>query len=315
MRGFVDAWSAGRLDPATLGASVERCRELYAELAGVDSSRVAIGSQVSQLVSVIATSVPDGSEVLCAEGDFASLVHPFERLANRAVTVRYAPIEHLAEAVGPRTALVVFSLVQSATGRVADHAAIAEAAGAAGARTLVDLTQSLGWLPVGAAGFDFSVCHAYKWLCAPRGTAFLTVREDLDEELAPIAAGWYSADDVWSSCYSQHMPLAENASRFDLSPVWPAVQGTEAALDLFAELDAEEVRAHDLRLADAARSVLGLPPADSAIVTWADPEGADLAAMREVGIVASGRAGNARVAFHLWNDDADVELLGRALRR
>jgi selenocysteine lyase/cysteine desulfurase len=31
--------------------------------------------------------------------------------------------------------------------------------------------------------------------------------------------------------------------------------------------------------------------------------------------VASGRAGNARISFHLWNTADDVELLARALGR
>lgn len=312
---FVDAWTSGAVDAKAIGADVERCRGLYARIAGVAPDRVAFGSQVSQLVSVVATSVPDGAEVLCAEGDFSSLTHPFEQLAARGVVVRYAPVAELADAVSPATALVAFSLVQSATGEVADADSISAAAAAAGARTLVDLTQSLGWLPVGASGFDYTVCHAYKWLCAPRGTAFLTVRDGLDDTMTPLAAGWCSADDVWSSCYAGHTPLAEGAGRFDLSPSWPVIAGTAAALELFASLDIEEVRAHDVRLANLARETLGLPSADSAIVTWADPDGSDLAAMTAAGITASGRAGNARVAFHLWNTEDDVELLARSLDR
>lgn len=315
LRSCLDDWAAGRLDARAIGDQVERCRELFARIAGVDADRVAIGSQVSQLVSVIATSVPDGGEVLCAEGDFSSLTHPFEQLAHRGVRVRYAPVAELADRIGPDTALVAFSLVQSATGEIADADAIRTAAERAGARTLADLTQSLGWLPTGAGGFDFTVCHGYKWLCAPRGVAFLTVRAGLDESLVPIAAGWCSAADVWGSCYAGHTPLAANAGRFDLSPAWQAIAGTEPALESFASLDPESVRAHDVGLANEARRVLGLPAGDSAIVAWSDPDGADLASMREHGVVASGRAGNARIAFHLWNTDEDIAMLARALHR
>lgn len=314
-RSFFDEWAAGRLDAHAIGAASERTRQLYAQLAGVATDRVALGSQVSQIVSIIATTVPDGGEVLCAAGDFSSLTHPFEQLAARGVTVRYAPVAELAAAVRPETTLVAFSLVQSATGEVADHEAIVAAAARVGARTCVDLTQSLGWLPVGAATFDYTVCHAYKWLCAPRGTAFLTVRAGLDETLTPLAAGWCSADDVWGSCYAGHTPLAANAGRFDLSPLWPLVPGTEAALALFASLDPVAVHDHAVGLANAARSVLGMPSGNSAIVTWPDPDGSELAAMQAAGLVVSGRAGNARVAFHLWNTMEDVELLARALGR
>ncbi|WP_449279128.1 aminotransferase class V-fold PLP-dependent enzyme [Leucobacter sp. GX0328] len=314
-RAFTDTWAAGRLDAVALGETIERCRALYAEVAGVAPDRVAVGSQVSQFASIVATSVPDGAEVLCADGDFASLVHPFVQLAGRGVRVRYAPVSRLAAEIGPGTALVAFSLVQSATGEVVDHAAISRAAAAAGARTFADTTQSTGWLPVDASGFDFTVCHAYKWLCAPRGTAFLTVREGLDDALTPLAAGWYSADEVWGSCYSHHMPLARGAGRFDVSPAFPSVPGTETALRFFAELDIAEAHTHDVGLANAAREMLGLQPTDSAIVAWPDPDGSALAAMRDAGIAASGRAGNARIAFHLWNDAGDVAALAEALGR
>lgn len=313
MHRFVDAWASGTIDVRALGSQVDRCVELFAAIAGVASNRVAMGSQVSQLVSVIATSVPDGGEVLCAAGDFASLTHPFEQLRSRGVRVRYVPVSELASSVSTETTLVVFSLVQSASGEVADAAAIQAAASAVGARTCVDLTQSLGWLPVGAADFDFTVCHAYKWLCAPRGTAFLTVRAELDDTLTPIAAGWCSADDVWGSCYAGHTPLAAGAGRFSVSPAWPVIEGTVKALEYFAEMDAAAIHAHDLGLANSARAVLGIEPSDSAIVTWADPDGAALAAMQQAGITASGRAGNARIAFHIWNTTEDVALLERTL--
>ncbi|QIK64401.1 aminotransferase class V-fold PLP-dependent enzyme [Leucobacter viscericola] len=313
MHRFTDSWAAGTMDARAIGKEADRCVELFATIAGVAPDRVAIGSQVSQLVSIVATSVPDGGEVLCASGDFASLTHPFEQLRGRGVTVRYVPVPELASSVNAKTSLVAFSLVQSASGVVADAAAIQRAAAAVGARTCVDLTQSLGWLPIGAGDFDYTVCHAYKWLCAPRGTAFLTVRAGLDDTLTPIAAGWCSADDVWGSCYAGHTPLAAGAGRFSVSPAWPIIEGTAAALELFTKLDPAFVHAHDLALANSAREVLGLPEGDSAIVTWADPEGTALAAMQRAGITASGRAGNARVSFHLWNTAADIEMLGRAL--
>lgn len=304
-------WERGALNPAKLDEQFEACRSHFAALAKVSPTQVAIGSQVSQLVSVIATALAPGSEVLCADGDFASLVHPFVQCPE--LNVRTVKFEDLAAEINSNTALVAFSLVQSATGAVADFERITRAAESHDARTLVDLTQSLGWLDVGAEGFDYTVTHSYKWLCSPRGMAFLTVRGRSDA-LRPTGAGWYSADDVWSSCYANHMPLSATAAKFDLSPVWPAIAGTEAALRMFTTLDRTEVQTHAVTLANEARAILRLPPSNSAIVTWPDPEGADLAAMQRAGIVAAGRAGNARISFHLWNTSDDIALLRNALR-
>ena len=76
------------------------------------------------------------------------MVNPFHMRGD--LKVRTAPLERLAEAVRPGTALVAVSAVQSADGRIADLAAIREAARAHGARTLVDVSQGAGWYPVDA---------------------------------------------------------------------------------------------------------------------------------------------------------------------
>src|SRR5690606_33199446 len=89
--------------------------------------------------------------------------------------VRAVPLDALADAVRADTWLVAYSLIQSATGAIAGAAAIREAATAHGALTLCDTTQATGVYPVDASGFDITVCHAYKWLCSPRGVSFLTI--------------------------------------------------------------------------------------------------------------------------------------------
>src|SRR5690606_27109464 len=92
--------------------------------------------------------------------------------------VRAVPLERLADSVRPGTALAAVSAVQSADGRIADLAALREAARAHGARTYVDFSQAAGWLPVTADLCDYSVTIAYKWLLGTHGAAFLVVPED-----------------------------------------------------------------------------------------------------------------------------------------
>lgn len=308
-------WALGEASPAHYQGEIDRARALYAGLVGVGADRVAIGSQASVMAAVLAASVPAGREVLCVDGDFSSMVFPFLQQEHRGVTVRHVPVAGLAAALTERTWLVAFSLVQSATGEIADAPAIRAAAAAVGAFTLCDTTQATGWLPVAAGDFDATICHAYKWLGAPRGAAFLTVRPALAELLRPVQAGWFAGDDPWASCYGPVMNLATDARRFDVSPAWPAWVGARVALEFFAGLDPAGVYAHDSGLGNALCAGLGLPPRDQAIVTWADPAGADLARLTAAGITASGRAGRARVAFHVWNTPADVDAVLAALDR
>src|SRR5690606_38134731 len=66
--------AAGRPDIAGYCDAVERSRAAFARLVGVDTGRVAIGSQTSVLVSLIAAALPPGAVVLCPEGDFSSVM-------------------------------------------------------------------------------------------------------------------------------------------------------------------------------------------------------------------------------------------------
>jgi len=308
----LDLWASAQRGPHDYDPIVARTRADYARLVGVGVDRVATGSQTSVLTSVIAGAVPSGAEVLCVEGDFSSLVFPF--LQRHGIRVRHVPIERLADSIEDDTWLVVFSHIQSATGVVADVSAIIDAASHQAAYTLCDTTQSAGVHPVDASLFDATVCHAYKWLCSPRGAAFLTLSTRFQKLLTPVQAGWCAGDDVWESCYGPAMRLATTARQFDVSPAWQAWVGAEPAVRMFADLDINEVWAHASGLGDTLCDELGIPQQHQAIVTWSDPERADLQKLVAAGIRASGRAGRLRAAFHLWNDEDDVVAVVRALR-
>lgn len=307
---------AGRPDVPAYSRAVEASRSHFARLVGVDADRVAIGSQTSVQVSLLAAALRDGAEVLVPEDEFSSLVLPFVH-AGRGIRVRTAPLHALAAAITPATELVAFSLVQSGSGELADLDGIVAAAARVGARTVCDATQAVGWLPVDASRVDALLCHAYKWLCCPRGVAFLTLREDYARALNPVHAGWYAGHDPWASCYGGDAELAGCARRFDVSPAWQAFVGAEPALYAFADADIAAVHAHVTGLAARFRARVGLPePARaSAIVTWPDATGADLERLTAAGVVASGRNGCARVGFHVFNDEADVDLAAAALGR
>ena len=308
----LDLWSSARRDPMDYDGIIDRTRASYARLVGVGVDRVATGSQTSVITSVLAAAVPEGAEVLCVAGDFSSIVFPF--LQRRGIRVRSVPLEEFAGSITADTWLAVFSHVQSATGAVADIEAITKAAAKHGTYTMCDTTQSAGVHPVDASLFDATICHTYKWLCSPRGVAFLTLSARFERELTPVQAGWYAGDAVWQSCYGPVMDLAPDVRRFDVSPAWPAWVGAEPAIRMFSELDIAEVWARTSALGDSLCDALGIEQQHQAIVTWADPDGRDLERLVAGGIKASGRAGRLRAAFHLWNDESDVAAVVAALR-
>ena len=106
--------------------------------------------------------------------------------------------------------------------------------------------------------------------------------------------------------------LASSARRLDVSPAWFSWIGAAVALELLAGLDLQQVRDHNVRLADALLGRLGLPLQGSAIVTLdSTPEA--VRQLGEAGVRTAMRAGRIRASFHLYNDDADVERAVQAL--
>jgi selenocysteine lyase/cysteine desulfurase len=308
----LDEWARAEASTAVYDQAVQRSRELYARLAHVHVDDVAVGSQAAVTAGMVAASVPDGSEVVCVDGDFTSMVFPFLAQADRGVTVRHVPLERLADAIDASTYLVAFSMAQSSDGRIADGAAVAAAARHHGAMTFADVTQSAGWLPLSAGDFDVTVCSAYKWLCCPRGTAFTSITASARERLRPVNASWYAGESVYDSCYGPDMQLARNARRFDVSPAWLSFVGAVPSLELMTSLSDEQVE-HGARLADALRGRLGMMPEGRPVLSLDDPEGQRQRCLQDAGCTVAARAGKVRIAFHLWNTEDDVDLAARAL--
>src|SRR4051794_21185541 len=305
-------WGAGCVQPPEYDRYVEEARATFARLVGIAASDVAVGSQVSSFTSMVAAGLRAGDEVLVYEEDFSSVLFPLMVVRERGVRVRtVGSVGELAGAVDAGTTLVAFSAVQSADGTVADLDAIAAAAEAHGARTYVDATQAVGWLPLDASRFDYVAVAAYKWLLSPRGAAFMTVRRERLEEVPPIAAGWYAGEDRWSSLYGQELPLAHDARRLDVSPVWLSWVAAVPALALLERVGIEAIHAHDVGLANRFRAGLGMEPGNSAIVATSKPGAAER--LQAAGVKAAARAGAFRLSFHLYNTEADVDLALEAL--
>ncbi|WP_418956346.1 aminotransferase class V-fold PLP-dependent enzyme [Streptomyces tritici] len=302
--------AAGRPGGSGDSGAVEAARETFARIAGVHPDRVAVGGSVAVHVGLIAQSLPAGAEVLFPEGEFSSVVDPF--LVRGDLKLRYVPLERLAESVRPGTALVACSSVQSSDGRIADLAAVRAAAAAHGARTLVDATQSAGWLPLDAGAHDFTVTGGFKYLLCPRGASFLTVTEEAQETLVPIHAGMSAGADVWASVYGPLAELARSARRFDEPPAFLAYHGAAASLALVEECGVERIGARAVALADRFRTGLdrvghAYVPAGRSVIVAMPGLGDRHPELLRAGIVTSARAGNLRVSFHLYNTTADVD--------
>ena len=299
----VRRWASGADLPPSFDAAVATGREAFGRLVGVPTERVAIGTSVSQLVAIVAASLPEGSRVLTVRGEFTSLTFPF---AARGHVVTEVGPDELVDAANGHD-LVAVSVVQSADGRVADLDGLR----ATGVPVLLDATQALGWLPLDVGWAHWVVAAGYKWLLSPRGTAWLAGRPEALATAVPVTANWYAGEDPWTTVYGLPLRLASSARALDTSPVWLAHVGAAIALPWLASLDLAAVRDHDIGVANELLAGLDLPPSNSAIVSVDRPEAQER--LVAAGVKASVRAGKVRLACHLYTTREDVDLVLKAL--
>jgi selenocysteine lyase/cysteine desulfurase len=306
MQGALADWRQGRTSWEAWGQSVEKAREAFARFTGSAPASVAVGATVSELMGVLVTALPIGARVIVPDVEFSSVLFPL--LVQSRLAVQTVPVSSLAEAVSAQRAdAVVFSAVQMSTGEVADLEAVGAAAAAVNALTICDATQALGWLPLHETRFDAVLCSAYKWLMSPRGSAFLAVSDRMLANVVPHSAGWYAAEDVHAGYFGAPLRLAHSARRLDVSPAWFSWVATKPALELVEQIGVGAIHAHNVALANRLRTGLGLEPSNSAIVYTDTPDGAER--LERAGITAAMRGGRLRTSWHLYNGEADVDLV------
>ena len=303
LQGALAQWRGGATSWEHWAHSTHEARAVFARLVDVEVERIAVAATVSELVGSVVTALPRGARVLVPDVEFTSMLFPL--LVQQRLDVRTVPAAALAEATAGGTDVVAFSAVQMSTGEVADLDAIAEAAARGGAITLCDATQALGWLPLAAGRFDALFGSAYKWLMAPRGSAFLAISDRLLERAVPHSAGWFAGEDVHASYFGPPLRLARSARRLDVSPAWFSWVGTTPALEVIERIGVAEIHHHDVALANRFRAGIGLAPADSAIVCADLPGAAER--LERAGIVAATRGGQLRTSWHVYNDESDVD--------
>jgi isopenicillin-N epimerase len=157
-------------------------------------------------INIVAHSFPlePGDEVLGASHEYGAVERTWTfvceakgaryRSQQIALPVTSAEdvIKQLWQGVTPRTRALVISHITSPTALIFPVAEICRRAAAAGIVTIIDGAHAPGQIDLALddIGADFYSGNLHKWVCAPKGSAFLYARPDRQPMLQPLVVSW-----------------------------------------------------------------------------------------------------------------------------
>ena len=211
---------------ADVSRLLEEARAPLASYLGTHPGRLAFVTNATMAVNVVAHSLRSilepGDEVLATNHEYGACIHAWQfNCARAAADYVVQPVdlpvgdagevvEQLWSGVTPRTRVIFISHITSPTALTFPVREICRRARDRGIITVVDGAHVPGQreLSLDELGADFYAGNCHKWMCSPKGSAFLYARPEAEMLIEPLIVGHGWQPDA----VSEH-PLADYVER------------------------------------------------------------------------------------------------------
>jgi isopenicillin-N epimerase len=324
-------------------ALLAKARADLANFIGAAPNDLVFVTNATTGVNIVAHSLAlqPGDEVLATDHEYGAIDRTWRFYAQKAgfrylnqpiplpVTTPEAWLEQFWRGVTPRTRVISISHITSPTALTWPLEEVCQRAHAQGILTVIDGAHAPGQIPIDMAriGADFYTGNLHKWLCAPKGAAFLYAQPAVQALIEPLVVSWgYQSERPGPSTfidYNQWLGTRDISAFLAVSDA--------LAYRASRPWDAIAQRCHQLAIECAARiSALSgqtpLAPLDGTwfaqMVTAPLPPGTDPARLGhflweerriEVPLISWRGQPFIRVSFQAYNDAQDLETLCTAL--
>ncbi len=319
-------------------------RAKLAEYVGAATDEVVYFPNPTTAINMVARSLnlKPGDEILTTEHEYGAMDRTWRfvcnktgaRYAHRPIRLPVTSHEEFVEAfwagTTERTRAIFISHITSPTALIFPVQEICRRAREAGLLSVVDGAHAPGQIPLNLAklGADLYTGACHKWLCGPKGSAFLYARREVQAWLEPLVVSWGWESETPSG--SQFVDHHEWQGTRDVA----AFLATPAAIQFQAEHDWGAVRAECHGLASETRrrinDLTGLAPICPDSRDWFSQMAAirlppvDVNALKErlyndyrveVPLFKWNDQPFMRVSFQGYNSRADADALVDALKR
>lgn len=333
-------------------ALLAEARSKLAAYLGAQADEVVYFPNPTTAINMAARSVrlQPGDEVLSTDHEYGAMDRTWTLICRRrgAKYVRQPiplPVrtpDELAETfwagVTDRTRIIFISHITSPTALLFPVKEICRRAREAGLLCIVDGAHAPGQIPVNLAdiGADIYTGACHKWMCAPKGSAFLYVRKELQDLFEPLVVSW-----GWGDGEAFFPQPGMGGTRFIQFHEWQGTRdlapflATPTAIDFLNDHHWDEVRRRCRALAADTRrrvhAITGLEAICPDSEQWFNqlvairlPDGTDLEGLKvklydehriEVPVLEWNGGKFLRASFQGYNTSQDADALVRALEK
>jgi selenocysteine lyase/cysteine desulfurase len=321
---------------------VEEVRALSAQILDTQADDITIVPSASYGMAVAGRNmkIKQGQIILMVEGQFPSNVYEWVELAHKNdadVVYLATPDNHdwtsvilnAIDQYGDRIAFAALANVHWASGALLDLEKISVALKKVGAGFVLDITQSVGAMPISLKTIDpdFVVCAGYKWMMGPYGLGVLYVAPR-HQAGNPIEQNWInrSGSENFAGLVNYQDGYQKGARRFDfgersnfiLMPIYK--EGLRQLLEWGIENIAETLGIMNDKIASIAhdaglKTIKGQFRGPHMLGIDLGDRTADYSAkLKAENVFVSIRGSMLRVTPHLWISDNDIQRFENVLK-
>jgi len=205
-----------------INAYLAKARCAVADYLNTDKDNLVFVPNATHGINTVARSLhlSPGDEVLSTDHEYGAMDRTWHFIAKASnITYRQHAItlpvndpsvllDELFADVSPKTRLIFISHISSPTSIIFPIREICIRARKLGILTLIDGAHVPGQIPLNLEDLqpDFYTGNFHKWLCAPKGTAFLYGRPAVQHLIEPLVVSWgYEAEIPGTSTFQDYL--------------------------------------------------------------------------------------------------------------